>query len=460
MTTNSDASQAVELPTNEEIELFAAKLVREQDLPWLGFRQDSGGRYTIPVVSQSAGELVRAAIAQDRATRAQAEPEGWRAALQFYADRSHFLVADSEAWDTVSGEPANLWCDEEGTATVEDGTVAARALSGKPLRFEDEDAARAQGAGEAVDGWPKEWLRDGWNGCMLSAIAALQFLANNVRPSGGSSNFNSEHLFQIASELAITREKLLTAPTIPQAAEVPGFVLVPREPTPAMMRVGLSSMWPRAAYQNVAVENVWIRMCRVGADPSTEEMTLKAIAAAPTPTASAAKAEGEARKLAFRGLLGVIGTAQAQAARIIAKDGDADDLRQDRCDLPLTLATIQRAVESLSATQPPSEADRTREGGDDRPVWFGVQDEVTLTRAVHVMNDVLGDIEGWEDKALAEAVRDAKVDLMAMIECIRMNADDSYVPGSKLIDGEAFGTTTSEGAKRSFSYKPQPDHED
>jgi len=107
------------------------------------------------------------------------------------------------------------------------------------------------------------------------------------------------------------------------------------------------------------------------------------------------------------------------------------------------------AIWRAAQAQPPSEADRSREGGDDRPEWYGVQDEVTLTRAVHVMNDVLGDISEWEDKALFEAVKDSKIDLMAMVECIRMNADDSYVPGSKPIDGETFGstgTTSSEGA--------------
>ena len=72
----------------------------------------------------------------------------------------------------------------------------------------------------------------------------------------------------------------------------------------------------------------------------------------------------------------------------------------------------------------------------DVPAWFGVQDEVALTRAVCVMNDVLGDISGWEDKALSEAIESSKVDLCAMIECIRMGADDTYVPGSKPIDGE------------------------
>lgn len=67
-------------------------------------------------------------------------PPGWREALQFYADRSHFVIADDEAWDTVSGEPSNFWCDD-GTATVEDGTVAKMALAGTPLSDEDDDCA-------------------------------------------------------------------------------------------------------------------------------------------------------------------------------------------------------------------------------------------------------------------------------------------------------------------------------
>lgn len=93
------------------------------------------------------------ALAQDRASQAGAAgvPEGCtpedaavlrkanhalaeesarlRAALEFYAEREHFIIADSAAWDTVSGEPQNLWCDDAGTATVEDGGVARHALS-------------------------------------------------------------------------------------------------------------------------------------------------------------------------------------------------------------------------------------------------------------------------------------------------------------------------------------------
>jgi hypothetical protein len=50
-------------------------------------------------------------------------------ALRFYAESDHFMLADPDAWDTVSGEPQNFLCDEAGTATVEDGSVAKAALS-------------------------------------------------------------------------------------------------------------------------------------------------------------------------------------------------------------------------------------------------------------------------------------------------------------------------------------------
>lgn len=52
-------------------------------------------------------------------------------ALRFYAQRQHFVIADGDAWDTVSGEPPNYWCDDAGTATVEDGSIARIALEGK-----------------------------------------------------------------------------------------------------------------------------------------------------------------------------------------------------------------------------------------------------------------------------------------------------------------------------------------
>lgn len=64
-------------------------------------------------------------------------------ALKFYADGQHFDKSGApDAWDTVSGEPPNYWCDEAGTATVEDGSIAKLALT-DPEKFaramKDED---------------------------------------------------------------------------------------------------------------------------------------------------------------------------------------------------------------------------------------------------------------------------------------------------------------------------------
>ena len=51
------------------------------------------------------------------------------AALEFYAERHHFILHDANAWETVSGEPQNFQEDEANTATVEDGSVAKAAIS-------------------------------------------------------------------------------------------------------------------------------------------------------------------------------------------------------------------------------------------------------------------------------------------------------------------------------------------
>lgn len=61
--------------------------------------------------------------------RIQTERDALLEALKFYADGHHFDIADEDAWDTVSGDPQNLWCDEAGTATVEDGSIAKDAIA-------------------------------------------------------------------------------------------------------------------------------------------------------------------------------------------------------------------------------------------------------------------------------------------------------------------------------------------
>lgn len=110
----------------------------------------------------------RAVIAAARQA-APVSPPGWREALQFYADGSHFNMAVQDAWDTVSGEPTNFWCDEAGTATVEDGTVAKMALAGTPLPNEDEDTPPA-----APQSVPAPAVPDGWVMVPQTLVSQLQ----------------------------------------------------------------------------------------------------------------------------------------------------------------------------------------------------------------------------------------------------------------------------------------------
>ena len=56
------------------------------------------------------------------------EVQRLREVLEFYARGDHLLLADPDAWDTCSGEPMNWLHDEEGTASVEDGSLAKAAL--------------------------------------------------------------------------------------------------------------------------------------------------------------------------------------------------------------------------------------------------------------------------------------------------------------------------------------------
>ena len=70
-------------------------------------------------------------VLADKVARLAEQVENLRAALQWYADGLHFDKASPDAWDTVSGEPQNWWCDEAGTATVEDGSIAAMVLRGE-----------------------------------------------------------------------------------------------------------------------------------------------------------------------------------------------------------------------------------------------------------------------------------------------------------------------------------------
>ncbi|WP_216621292.1 DUF3850 domain-containing protein, partial [Cupriavidus necator] len=98
-----------------------------------------------------AGEAL---LAAQPAADAPKVPEGILDALRFYANGSHFILSDGTAWDTVSGEPPNFWCDEAGTATVEDGSVAKLALQGK--FFTDQEYTEPAVEGEVFGAAPAE----------------------------------------------------------------------------------------------------------------------------------------------------------------------------------------------------------------------------------------------------------------------------------------------------------------
>ncbi len=83
-----------------------------------------------------------------------------------------------------------------------DAMIAARIAKAEPEPSLSRDARQS-------DAWSSDWKANGLNGCMRQASKALRFLANNERPMGGQSEFNSEHLLQIAEELDITKRELL-----------------------------------------------------------------------------------------------------------------------------------------------------------------------------------------------------------------------------------------------------------
>lgn len=75
----------------------------------------------------------RLTVAEQRADMLEREFKKLRdvaleAALKFYADGDHLMLADAYAWDACSGESINFLHDEAGTASVEDGSIAKAAL--------------------------------------------------------------------------------------------------------------------------------------------------------------------------------------------------------------------------------------------------------------------------------------------------------------------------------------------
>lgn len=52
--------------------------------------------------------------------------------------------------------------------------------------------------------WPYNWQVHGWNGCLTHAVAALEYLTNNEKPTGGEQYFNAIDLDSTAYDMKRT----------------------------------------------------------------------------------------------------------------------------------------------------------------------------------------------------------------------------------------------------------------
>lgn len=115
------------------------------------------------------------------------------------------------------------------------------------------------------------------------------------------------------------------------------------------------------------------------------------LAAAPVTS----QAEPMARRLSQ--ILGVVRTAQAQAARVLAADEDAGDLAQTRRDLPLTLDVIRHAVQSLAAT-PASPQAPAPQAGTVAEDWSKGSITLTALQLRHALDFASPDFDTDEDQ--------------------------------------------------------------
>lgn len=109
----------------------------------------------------------------------------------------------------------------------------------------------------------------GWdNGCDEASVAALRYLADHDRPTGGQQKYNSEHLYQIADELERSIKALRTTPAATKSAAP----VAANASAEATYRIG---RWLSAALEdpNVCAEmksdiNAWMEAGKPNVQPS------------------------------------------------------------------------------------------------------------------------------------------------------------------------------------------------
>ncbi|QZE12045.1 hypothetical protein [Klebsiella phage vB_KpnP_ZX1] len=123
----------------------------------------------------------------------------------------------------------------------------------------------------ATDGEPVVWN----NGCNKSVPAALRYLAENPRPIGGESSFNTAHLYQLAREIELMAEAPLyrhaqPAPVVPDELlnEIDDLLSVCRVYACRSRRNGSENDIPRTE----KAQN-WLRVCRAAMLPAAPACT-------------------------------------------------------------------------------------------------------------------------------------------------------------------------------------------
>lgn len=206
--------------------------------------------------------------------------------------------------------------------------------------------------------------------------------------------------------------------------QAPEYRLVPVEPTDDML---------------VSGQEAWVKRARTAVEDCEEARSIYAAMLAVSPLPAAPAASTSAQGLPDSPLrignqvVYSAGHMVAHAIDALARSTDAPS--EQKCpaclgndaDMPCGRPT-ERPPGCLRAARlatPPAAATSTpcASGEGEYHAWAGdIDAEATLRRAVSVMEDVLTDIEGWEDKALAEAVTESRRDVLAMADGIALAA--------------------------------------
>jgi hypothetical protein len=101
-----------------------------------------------------------------------------------------------------------------------------------------------------IDKWPDDWKKEGYNHAFVTAVEALRYLARYDRPKEGNSEFNSEHLIQIAGELEFSTSSLYNTIMfdrkpiyVAHIDEVPSLGLTPHEIADEATSEEIVAMW-------------------------------------------------------------------------------------------------------------------------------------------------------------------------------------------------------------------------